>query len=337
MVVRALVVIASVAGCGRLAFDPGGPLVDDAGSDDATLAVIASCAALPSTCGPQGGQSCCASVVVEGGTFFRGYDSAADATYKDTSRPATLSPFRLDIYEVTVGRFRAFLDAGGGTRAQPPAAGAGARPTVPGSGWDPQWNASLPVDRAALETAMKCHGVYQTWTDAPGANEERPINCITFFEAAAFCAWDGGFLPTEAQSMFVAGGGSEQRAFPWSNPAADVTIDCSIANYGQASFPTTACEANGPAAVGSRSPQGDSRWGHADLGGNLAEWLLDWRVSPLPMPCMDCVNLTQGEMVRSVRDGSFIDTEVDIRAHYRDVLAPADRHPMFGVRCARPI
>jgi len=48
---------------------------------------------------------CCASLPVTGGSFFRGYDGVTDG---DTSKafPATVSDFRLDRYEVTVGRFR---------------------------------------------------------------------------------------------------------------------------------------------------------------------------------------------------------------------------------------
>jgi len=33
------------------------------------------------------------------------------------SHPATLSDYRLDAYEITVGRFRQFVDAGFGTQA----------------------------------------------------------------------------------------------------------------------------------------------------------------------------------------------------------------------------
>ena len=42
----------------------------------------------------------------------------------DMRWPATVSMFRLDKYEVTVGRFRAFVDAGMGTQSKPPVAGA---------------------------------------------------------------------------------------------------------------------------------------------------------------------------------------------------------------------
>ena len=108
----------------------------------------------------------------------------------------------------------------------------------------------------------------------------------------AFCAWDGGFLPTEAEWNYAAAGGSEQRVYPWSNPASSLAIDCSYANYVDA---TGACvnPPNGAVnRVGSESPAGDSKWGQADLAGNVYEWTLDYFASLYGNPCNDCADLT---------------------------------------------
>ena len=72
-------------------------------------------------CGASGTDDCCASPLVPGGTFNRD---------NDPNYPATVSDFRLDKYEITVGRFRAFVNAGMGTQANPPAAGSDANPNV---------------------------------------------------------------------------------------------------------------------------------------------------------------------------------------------------------------
>jgi formylglycine-generating enzyme len=106
------------------------------------------------------------------GNVSRGYDAAADA-YNDMNFPATVSSFVLDKYEVTVGRFRQFVEAGEGAQGSPPAAGAGAHPRLAGSGWDSAWNTNLAVDTAALKGRVKCDSTHQTWTDAPGVNEKR--------------------------------------------------------------------------------------------------------------------------------------------------------------------
>src|SRR5262249_24497148 len=61
-----------------------------------------------STCGWTHRESCCTSNPVPGGTFFRDFDRVKNL---DAGFPAHVSSFRLDRFEVTVGRFRPFADA----------------------------------------------------------------------------------------------------------------------------------------------------------------------------------------------------------------------------------
>jgi len=276
-------------------------------------------------------ESCCDSSIVTGGTFLRGYDAATDFFYSDMSRPATISSFRLDRYEITVGRFRAFVAAGQGTQQSPPAAGAGGRPTIPGSGWDPAWNNALALSTASLIGGLQCDPTYQTWTDSPGAGETRPISCITWVEAVAFCAWDGGFLPTENEWNYAASGGDQHRAYPWSSPPGDLTIDCSTANSGS----PVVCVPLGANTVGATSPAGDGVFGQADLAGNVWEWNLDW-FSGYASPCNDCANLITGTD-RMIHGGSARDPTGNLRTANRAHILPTSRLNNVGARCARSI
>lgn len=312
----------------------------DALTPDAPPPLPASCVTLAATCGPTGSSPCCTSPLVPGGAFDRSYDVASDGMYPDTSSPATISSFRLDTYEVTVGRFRAFVTAGMGTQANPPMTGSGSRElngTANQAGWDPSWNADLAPTTTALIAAVKCDATYQSWTDVPGASEALPMNCITWYEAFAFCAWDGGFLPTEAEWNYAASGGAEQRAYPWSSPPSSLTVDCAHANYDLVAPAGMHCVNGSTGAVnrvGSESPAGDGKWGQADLSGNVWEYTLDWFQSPYGVPCDDCADLTPATF-RVFRGGSFGDAASVLRSGDRVDAAPMSRGGPDGVRCAR--
>jgi len=324
------------AACGRIGFDSLGGSADGNATGDG--AAVVSCAGLAPTCGRAGSSPCCDSLLVPGGTYLRSYDVAIDMTFNDMMDPATVSDFRLDTFEVTVGRFRQFVTAGMGTQQAPPPTGEGARMLngmASQGGWDPSWTSSLAADPTSFGAALKCNAMSQTWTDTPAANEALPINCVTWYEAFAFCAWDGGFLPTEAEWNYAAVGGAEQRAYPWSNPPASLVVDCAHANYYD-SGAGISCVANSVQnRVGSESPLGDGKWGQADLGGNASEWTLDWEQVPYPNPCNDCADLTVSS-AKIVRGGDSFNYQFNLRGASRSgVYPPASRSAAVGVRCAR--
>jgi formylglycine-generating enzyme required for sulfatase activity len=228
----------------------------------------------------------------------------------------------LDTYEISVGRFRQFVDAYPGSK---PAPGSGKNPHNPADeGWEAAWNASLPVDQAELiEAVQVCDPDFRTFT---AGNDALPMNCITWFEAFAFCIWDGGRLPTEAEWNYAAAGGDDQRTYPWSYPFDSEEIDDSYAVYG----PTTST-----AVVGSRSPKGDAKWGQADLAGNVWEWSLDWYHGGVyAKNCVDCADFDD-YTIRVIRGGDFYTDAVNLLTTERLYHAP--NQPDFGVgaRCAR--
>jgi formylglycine-generating enzyme required for sulfatase activity len=278
-----------------------------------------SCKDLTIKCGMRANENCCLSSMVPQGTYKR--SNASDAT---------VSEFRLDRFEITVGRFRKFVDAyPGNTTAV--SAGAGAHPTIAGSGWDPSWNIYLPADQALLKAELKSVQS-PTWTDAPAGNEQKPINGITWYEAFAFCAWDGGRLPTEAEWNYAAAGGAEQRLFPWSTPPVSLLIDAEYAVYDCFGDKSVGCATSDILPVGSKS--GDGKWNHADLAGSVWEWNLD-AYGPYTTPCMDCANVSTLPSDRVIRGGSWKDPETNLYSFGRFKSAPNARQSVHGARCAR--
>jgi formylglycine-generating enzyme required for sulfatase activity len=248
------------------------------------------------------------------------------------ANPARVSDFRLDKYEITVGRFRKFVAAYSRTMI---AEGAGANPKNPSdTGWSAAWNANLPPDATALSAALQCASPYQTWTDDVGTAraETLPINCLDWYEAEAFCIWDAGRLPTEAEWNYAASGGTQQRVHAWGNEAPD----CSYANFFGRAGGSDFCVQPAIGAtngVGSESPKGDGRFGQTDLAGNISEWVQDFH-APYVNPCDDCANLTAGSH-RVVRGGSFFDSAPVQVSSFRGNADPSERDPSIGTRCAR--
>jgi formylglycine-generating enzyme len=304
-----------------------------------------SCADLPRTCGLKGDESCCAITVVPGGMYNRSNDPLAAATVSD---------FRLDRFEITVGRFRKFVEAY--PMNSKPKPEAGAHPKNPGSGWSAAWDMNLPPDQVKLREALfQCEPqgnpqCFPTWTNQAGTNENKPINSITWFEAFAFCAWDGGRLPTEAEWNYATAGGDEQRPYPWGDLVPDgalVAYDC--IEDGSAS---QQCAATDILPVGSK-PMGDGRFGQADLAGSIFEWNLDKYLNTYPPACTDCTCLncqcndcsTPGTY-QVIRGGSWASTAPYLLSSNRATNnfnsnrlfgSPGRRFDYVGARCARDL
>ena len=309
-----------------------------------------SCEGLPRTCGPAQNEDCCQSLLIPtlipagdaGVQYDRSYDLP---NYTDASFPATLAgPFALDEFEVTVERFGRFLVAYAGPSVPP---GAGAYPPVPGTGWDSSWNANLPASQAALLSQVTAGGgCLQPFAPPSGMNPmypNAPMNCIEWYVAFAFCAWDGSRLPTEAEWNYAAAGGAAQREYPWS--VGPPQIDSTFAWYA-CGGPGGTMEPDGsagpcpmppppPLFVGTESPLGNARWGHADMAGSMTEPTLDF-FGPYPLPCRNCVNTsgTAGAQ-RVYRGGSFIDPPSLLDTGSRQSVGPAYNGANLGIRCAR--
>ncbi len=123
--------------------------------------------AQPPSCNPGGqgmapcgsaGESCCTSLGMPGGTFYRTYDGdqgtlAADGGATGLADPATVSGFRLDKYGVTVGRFRQFVTAWNGEAGSD--GGAGYLPPA-GSGKHTHLNSGRGLVNVGDDAGVTC-------------------------------------------------------------------------------------------------------------------------------------------------------------------------------------
>jgi formylglycine-generating enzyme required for sulfatase activity len=265
------------------------------------------------------------------------YPNASASPNELPEHTATVAPFALDKYEVTVGRFREFVASYDTWHSSHPTTGEGSKRPADGTGWGDSWAVvaeNLPANAAELKAAVACDAAFETWLSTPGANdaEAYPINCVDWFLAFAFCIWDGGRLPTEAEWEYVAAGGPQNLRYPWggSPPSSD------LANFsGSGEMPRL--------AVGSKLATGGAGYfGHADLAGSVCEWVFDWYADSYygspgsPVTCNNCANTTAGN-ARVFRGGGWSYMGSELRSARRTGIIPSLRDDLLGIRCARAV
>lgn len=311
-----------------------------------------SCEGTVDSCTSPGGKvtSCCDIKTIKGGTFLVGTPAsgprreacdgwAYGSCFEESpSHDMTVSDFRLDTYEVTVGRFRRFVEG----YPENLVGLQGRHERVSGSNYRQTW--PKYETKSELVLSLKCDPSQSSWVDSPEDSENKPINCVTWYEAFAFCAWDGGRLPTETEWEYAASGGQDYRVLPWGNEQPDSTRAMyAMMNDGSITTPDLPL-------VGS-SPLGVGKFGHQDLGGSLSEWTLDmfssYNVESCKTnltcgngfpACVDCVNIQRlGELSSqaSVRGGSYMTGAGFLRSTVRMYQALGTRSPTTGFRCVK--
>jgi formylglycine-generating enzyme len=297
-------------------------------------------------------ESCCTSLLVPSGTYDRTY-TAGDGGATGLADPATVSGFRLDKYLVTVGRFRQFVNYLTGSAGAPPADGSGihghlnagrglANSASAGgfeTGWDAtNWSPEIAAGPGSASTwdfnLTDCLS-FSTWTDPASTDENLPLTCVDWYEAYAFCIWDGGFLPSEAEWEYVAAGGGQQREYPWGSTDPGTANQYAIYDsyYDSACNPGQCTDPTNIAPVGTAT-LGAAFWGQLDMAGEVFEWNLDW-YAPYVDPCTDCAYL-ETTTVRVIRGGQYGGAPLNLQAANRDFFEdPGDHDSTIGFRCAR--
>jgi formylglycine-generating enzyme required for sulfatase activity len=243
-------------------------------------------------------------VRVDGGAFWMGAQKAdpKGRNYDTDAFPeeapvheVAVSPFLIGRYPVTVFEYEHFIAAAG--YAEP-------------KFWQ--------VDRYGKLAAP---GSWQQQLRYPN----RPVVMVGWFEAAAYCAWAGGRLPTEAEWECAARGGREGVRYPWGSQEPDEFR----ANYGLLGG------ANKPTPVG-MYPEGATPQGVQDLSGNVYEWTADWWGRYSDATARNPKGPEKGAGI-AVRGGSWGVNPERLRVSARYKGGTQDRVGDGGFRCVRDI
>jgi formylglycine-generating enzyme required for sulfatase activity len=144
------------------------------------------------------------------------------------------------------------------------------------------------------------------WEDQ-GQHGNRPVTGVSWYEAMAYCEWNGVRLPSDSEWERAARGLSG-REYPWGNEKPDRTR----ANHNEGKL--------GHATPVGLYPRGATPEGIQDLAGNVWEWVADW--------------FREGTS-RVIRGGSWDAVPQWLRVSYRGWDEPDGRNGYLGFRCVR--
>jgi formylglycine-generating enzyme required for sulfatase activity len=270
-------------------------------------------------------------VLVPAGTFTMGC-VPGDTCEKDETpaRRVTLSrPFWMSRTETTVGAFRRFVAA------------TVYRTTAEIDGWSYTYRGG--------RDAVKTDGA--DWKSPGFAQDERhPVVQVSWYDAAAYCAWAGGRLPTEAEWEYAARGGKEGRRAVWGDEMTPLVGEAKQANVADeaakrvfADWTIAAGYDDGyarTAPVASFAPNG---FGLYDMAGNALELCADWydarAYATAAAPALVDPHGPAAGTQRVARGGSWLDAPSLLRVSNRYRYAAVGRDAGVGFRCvqdARP-
>jgi formylglycine-generating enzyme required for sulfatase activity len=214
---------------------------------------------------------------IPGGAFRMGGNDP-DAVPGDGEGPirqVTLRPFHIDATAVSNAEFADFIKATGYvTEAErfewsyvfvgfvhPDARKHVIKGSVPGAPW---WFA--------------VRGACWLAPEGPGSSidyrQGHPVVHISWHDAAAYAAWAGKRLPTEAEWERAARGGLERKKFPWGDELTPQGRH--LCNIWQGEFPHCNTVEDGYLSTAPVNAFPSNGYGLHNMTGNVWEWCLDW-------------------------------------------------------------
>jgi sulfatase modifying factor 1 len=246
-------------------------------------------------------------ISLPGGRFLMGtdYGEGFPLDGEGPVRPVIVSPFAMDSAPVTNSQFAAFVrQTAYVTDAQR-------------FGWSFVFWAHVPEEHFE-EYVVDNIAAAPWWCKVPGANwkspegpvsnidsrADHPVTHVSHNDAAAYTAWAGKQLPTEAEWEFAARGGLVQKLYAWGDELTPGGKH--LCNLWQGRFPVQDAAEDGFAGTCPVTAFPPNGYGLYSVAGNVWEWTNDWfGVAHSPEECVDPKGPAHGEG-KVLKGGSFL-------------------------------
>ncbi|MCH5599284.1 formylglycine-generating enzyme family protein [Niabella ginsengisoli] len=279
--------------CLLLACKNGGKTSDPSNKDSAH-----SCMKVPSRFGSSdstniafgGDTSVAGMVLIPGGVFDMGGDNKQASDDEYPKHKVEVSPFYMDVTEVTNAQFKKFIDATGYvTTAERKPDWEEIKKTVPPGTPRPPDSllvaASLVFRQSGGPVDLNDYSQWWSWVkgadwkhpQGPGSSidgkDNYPVVQVSWDDAQAYCKWAGKRLPTEAEWEFASRGGLINNIYPWGNE--HVNQGTPKANSWEGKFPYLNEKKDGYVTMAPVKSFAGNGYGLFDMAGNVWEWCSD--------------------------------------------------------------
>jgi formylglycine-generating enzyme len=240
-----------------------------------------------------------------GGRFRVGTDaSPLPQDGESPTRLANIRPFAIDPFAVTNAWFSQFV------------VGTGYRTDAERIGWSLVFGGFVPEGTSAMPSRdgpswwVRVEGAWWKQPEGPRSHIadrlDHPVVHVSWNDAAAFAAWAGGRLPTEAEWEFAAAGGLFKARFPWGEQEPD-DVSFQPCNIWQGEFPTHNTRIDGHLGTAPVDAFAANGFGLFNMVGNAWEWCADaFRVRSLARAAKQRNEGARAAGERVLKGGSYL-------------------------------